>query len=155
MFLLWASVSLLTLARDGVSFTVVREIWGKQLFCVLCHCPCPCSSPRILFQNTGRAWEDLEARINAENEVPILKTSNKVRDRDPRPQAWTPILRPGPSSSGLAPDLRPGPHPQPHSQAWPPFSGLAPRQWVLLSWSEAQLQSKSTRRTWGPCMFLL
>lgn len=34
---------------------------------------------RILFQNSGRAWEDLEARINAENEVPILKTSNKVR----------------------------------------------------------------------------
>lgn len=34
---------------------------------------------KILFQNTGRAWEDLEAKINAENEVPILKTSNKVR----------------------------------------------------------------------------
>uniref|UniRef100_A0A8C6BVS3 Centrosomal protein 170B n=1 Tax=Monodon monoceros TaxID=40151 RepID=A0A8C6BVS3_MONMO len=34
---------------------------------------------KILFQSTGRAWEDLEARINAENEVPILKTSNKVR----------------------------------------------------------------------------
>ncbi|XP_006839547.1 PREDICTED: centrosomal protein of 170 kDa protein B isoform X2 [Chrysochloris asiatica] len=32
---------------------------------------------KILFQNTGRAWEDLEARVNAENEVPILKTSNK------------------------------------------------------------------------------
>ncbi|KAM5273916.1 centrosomal protein of 170 kDa protein B isoform 2-T2 [Ctenodactylus gundi] len=32
---------------------------------------------KVLFQNTGRAWEDLEARINAENEVPILKTSNK------------------------------------------------------------------------------
>lgn len=32
---------------------------------------------KILFQNTGRTWEDLEARINAENEVPILKTSNK------------------------------------------------------------------------------
>lgn len=32
---------------------------------------------KILFQNTGRAWEDLEARIDAENEVPILKTSNK------------------------------------------------------------------------------
>ncbi|XP_004434372.1 PREDICTED: centrosomal protein of 170 kDa protein B [Ceratotherium simum simum] len=32
---------------------------------------------KILFQNTGRAWEELEARINAENEVPILKTSNK------------------------------------------------------------------------------
>ncbi|KAM4853797.1 centrosomal protein of 170 kDa protein B [Thomomys bottae] len=32
---------------------------------------------KILFQNTGGAWEDLEARVNAENEVPILKTSNK------------------------------------------------------------------------------
>lgn len=32
---------------------------------------------KILFQNSGRAWEDLEARINTENEVPILKTSNK------------------------------------------------------------------------------
>uniref|UniRef100_A0A8C3YDT2 Centrosomal protein 170B n=1 Tax=Catagonus wagneri TaxID=51154 RepID=A0A8C3YDT2_9CETA len=32
---------------------------------------------KILFQNTGRAWEELEARINADNEVPILKTSNK------------------------------------------------------------------------------
>ncbi|XP_036904009.1 centrosomal protein of 170 kDa protein B isoform X2 [Sturnira hondurensis] len=32
---------------------------------------------KILFQNSGRAWEDLEARINSENEVPILKTSNK------------------------------------------------------------------------------
>ncbi|XP_045863422.1 centrosomal protein of 170 kDa protein B isoform X4 [Meles meles] len=32
---------------------------------------------KILFQNTGRAWEELEARINSENEVPLLKTSNK------------------------------------------------------------------------------
>ncbi|XP_076984493.1 centrosomal protein of 170 kDa protein B isoform X2 [Tamandua tetradactyla] len=32
---------------------------------------------KILFQNNGRAWEELEARLNAENEVPILKTSNK------------------------------------------------------------------------------
>ncbi|XP_037687620.1 centrosomal protein of 170 kDa protein B [Choloepus didactylus] len=32
---------------------------------------------KILFQNTGRAWEELEARLNVENEVPILKTSNK------------------------------------------------------------------------------
>lgn len=46
------------------------------------HCPLPVPLPplggRILFQNTGRAWEELEARINSENEVPILKTSNKV-----------------------------------------------------------------------------
>lgn len=32
---------------------------------------------KVLFQNSGHAWEELEARINAENEVPILKTSNK------------------------------------------------------------------------------
>lgn len=46
------------------------------------HLPAAAHPPlagRILFQNTGRAWEELEARINAENEVPILKTSNKVR----------------------------------------------------------------------------
>lgn len=58
------------------------SLWGKE--------PCPgptaavlaCSHPpwagRVLFQNSGHAWEELEARINAENEVPILKTSNKV-----------------------------------------------------------------------------
>ncbi|XP_068959935.1 centrosomal protein of 170 kDa protein B isoform X1 [Petaurus breviceps papuanus] len=32
---------------------------------------------KILFQNTERTWEDMEAKINSENEVPILKTSNK------------------------------------------------------------------------------
>lgn len=45
---------------------------------VLCLFPLPPLGGRILFQNTGRAWEELEARINSENEVPILKTSNKV-----------------------------------------------------------------------------
>ncbi|XP_060118909.1 centrosomal protein of 170 kDa protein B isoform X2 [Heteronotia binoei] len=32
---------------------------------------------KLLFQNTERTWEEMEARINSENEVPILKTSNK------------------------------------------------------------------------------
>ncbi|XP_038622880.1 centrosomal protein of 170 kDa protein B isoform X4 [Tachyglossus aculeatus] len=32
---------------------------------------------KILFQNTERTWEELEAKLNLENEVPILKTSNK------------------------------------------------------------------------------
>ncbi|XP_044291968.1 centrosomal protein of 170 kDa protein B isoform X2 [Varanus komodoensis] len=32
---------------------------------------------KILFQNTERTWEEMEAKINSENEVPILKTSNK------------------------------------------------------------------------------
>ncbi|XP_066485586.1 centrosomal protein of 170 kDa protein B [Tiliqua scincoides] len=32
---------------------------------------------KILFQNTERTWEEIEAKINSENEVPILKTSNK------------------------------------------------------------------------------
>ncbi|KAJ7345238.1 hypothetical protein JRQ81_001188 [Phrynocephalus forsythii] len=32
---------------------------------------------KILFQNTERSWEEIEAKINSENEVPILKTSNK------------------------------------------------------------------------------
>lgn len=52
--------------------------WVSWSLSSACSHPPP-SGCRILFQNTGRAWEDLEARINAENEVPILKTSNKVR----------------------------------------------------------------------------
>ncbi|CAM4592081.1 unnamed protein product [Caretta caretta] len=32
---------------------------------------------KIVFQNSERAWEEMEAKINSENEVPILKTSNK------------------------------------------------------------------------------
>lgn len=32
---------------------------------------------KILFQNSERTWEEIEAKINSENEVPILKTSNK------------------------------------------------------------------------------
>uniref|UniRef100_A0A8D0GVP2 Centrosomal protein 170B n=1 Tax=Sphenodon punctatus TaxID=8508 RepID=A0A8D0GVP2_SPHPU len=32
---------------------------------------------KVLFQNNERTWEELEAKINSENEVPILKTSNK------------------------------------------------------------------------------
>ena len=58
-----------------------------RMVTVLCLLPppLPSSGDRILFQNSGRAWEDLEARINAENEVPILKTSNKVRAPAPSP----------------------------------------------------------------------
>lgn len=33
---------------------------------------------RVLFQNKAEVWEEIEAKINTENEVPILKTSNKV-----------------------------------------------------------------------------
>ncbi|XP_056202380.1 centrosomal protein of 170 kDa protein B isoform X5 [Falco biarmicus] len=32
---------------------------------------------KILFQNSESTWEEMEAKINSENEVPILKTSNK------------------------------------------------------------------------------
>ncbi|NXX90349.1 C170B protein, partial [Centropus bengalensis] len=32
---------------------------------------------KILFQNSEKTWEEMEAKINSENEVPILKTSNK------------------------------------------------------------------------------
>lgn len=60
------------------------EGWGQRAgcACVGSNLPVLFAPPlggRILFQNTGRAWEELEARINSENEVPILKTSNKVR----------------------------------------------------------------------------
>jgi len=37
-----------------------------------------CVSFRVLFHNKTEVWEEIEAKINAENEVPILKTSNKV-----------------------------------------------------------------------------
>ena len=33
---------------------------------------------RVLFHNKTDVWEEIEAKVNAENEVPILKTSNKV-----------------------------------------------------------------------------
>ncbi|XP_056402545.1 centrosomal protein of 170 kDa protein B isoform X4 [Hyla sarda] len=32
---------------------------------------------KLLFLNKEKSWEEIEARINSENEVPILKTSNK------------------------------------------------------------------------------
>ncbi|KAM9355838.1 centrosomal protein of 170 kDa protein B [Pholidichthys leucotaenia] len=32
---------------------------------------------KVLFQNKVEVWEEIEAKISAENEVPILKTSNK------------------------------------------------------------------------------
>ncbi|XP_056150223.1 centrosomal protein of 170 kDa protein B [Lampris incognitus] len=32
---------------------------------------------KVLFHNKAELWEEIEAKINAENEVPILKTSNK------------------------------------------------------------------------------
>ncbi|XP_032882914.1 centrosomal protein of 170 kDa protein B isoform X2 [Amblyraja radiata] len=32
---------------------------------------------KILFQNKDRNWEEIEAKMNSEDEVPILKTSNK------------------------------------------------------------------------------
>ncbi|KAJ8290400.1 hypothetical protein GJAV_G00012340 [Gymnothorax javanicus] len=32
---------------------------------------------KVLFHNKAELWEEVEAKVNAENEVPILKTSNK------------------------------------------------------------------------------
>ncbi|CAL8315289.1 unnamed protein product [Lota lota] len=32
---------------------------------------------KVLFHNKAEVWEEIEAKINAENEIPILKTSNK------------------------------------------------------------------------------
>lgn len=37
-----------------------------------------CVPIRVLFQNKAEVWEEIEAKISAENEVPLLKTSNKV-----------------------------------------------------------------------------
>uniref|UniRef100_A0A3B4GBU5 Centrosomal protein of 170 kDa protein B-like n=1 Tax=Pundamilia nyererei TaxID=303518 RepID=A0A3B4GBU5_9CICH len=36
---------------------------------------------KVLFQNKAEVWEEIEAKINTENEVPILKTSNKQLHR--------------------------------------------------------------------------
>lgn len=38
---------------------------------------------RVMFHNKTEVWEEIEAKINAENEVPILKTSNKVYISNP------------------------------------------------------------------------
>lgn len=35
MFLLWAVVSLLTLARDDINFTMAREVWEGTILCSL------------------------------------------------------------------------------------------------------------------------
>lgn len=105
-----------------MNFTIAEEVW--RIVPQLCH-PCPCppisaspASDRILFQNTGRAWEDLEARINAENEVPILKTSNKVSAG-----ARCPWAHPQPAS--LCPA---GPKPCPSSCTQSPGAGLWPQK---------------------------
>lgn len=46
------------------------------MFCL--YSPTNIVSFRVLFHNKTEVWEEIEAKINAENEVPILKTSNKV-----------------------------------------------------------------------------
>lgn len=80
---------------EGVAGEAGRE--GLPGFYSLCPLPVlPPPRGRILFQNTGRAWEELEARINAEHEVPILKTSNKVGAGRPRA-----LPTPGPAASPL------------------------------------------------------
>jgi hypothetical protein len=33
---------------------------------------------RVLFHNKQDIWEEIEAKINAENDIPVLKGSNKV-----------------------------------------------------------------------------
>lgn len=50
----------------------------SHLFVLVLTLQCVLSFLRVLFQNKAEVWEEIEAKINAENEVPILKTSNKV-----------------------------------------------------------------------------
>lgn len=52
-----------------------KVLLSVQLFWLVSHLLCVF---RVLFQNKADIWEEIEAKINAENEVPILKTSNKV-----------------------------------------------------------------------------
>lgn len=97
--------------------------------------PAPTPGNRILFQNTGRAWEDLEAKINAENEVPILKTSNKVRLVAPGAHVGghmgTHRLRPTPGE-------RQGGGAGPSGNAKAPRAGSAGRVVALLACSTAR-----------------
>lgn len=59
-----------TWGEDGVRDFTLFSDYGTQW--------CVCFS-RSLFHNTTDVWEDIEAKMNAEDEVPIIKTSNKVR----------------------------------------------------------------------------
>uniref|UniRef100_A0A3B5MXQ5 CEP170 C-terminal domain-containing protein n=1 Tax=Xiphophorus couchianus TaxID=32473 RepID=A0A3B5MXQ5_9TELE len=64
---------------------------------------------KVLFQNKADVWEEIEAKINTENEVPILKTSNKEitsilkelrrvqRQRNPLPEPEPPTPTKAPS----------------------------------------------------------
>ncbi|KAK5873425.1 hypothetical protein PBY51_018466 [Eleginops maclovinus] len=69
---------------------------------------------KVLFQNKAEVWEEIEAKINAENEVPVLKTSNKeitsilreLRRVQRQLQVINTIVEPG---GGLPPGGGPGP----------------------------------------------
>lgn len=61
---------------QGGIFVILVKSHAVVLFCAGIN---PAVSVlRVLFQNKADVWEEIEAKINAENEVPILKTSNKV-----------------------------------------------------------------------------
>lgn len=56
-------------------------LMARGSFCGMCqisNCSEWLSVLRVLFQNKAEVWEEIEAKISTENEVPILKTSNKV-----------------------------------------------------------------------------
>ena len=38
-----------------------------------------CSFSRILFKDKDRNWDEIENKMRSESDVPLLKTSNKVR----------------------------------------------------------------------------
>ncbi len=42
------------------------------------YCSC-----RILFKDKDRKWEEIESKLQAENVVPLLKSSNQVRRQKP------------------------------------------------------------------------
>lgn len=81
--------------KGGQSKGLSSEVstWRNWAGCLLCtgtrlsgrlFFKCPLFGlifSRALFHNKTEVWEEIEAKINAENEVPILKTSNKVSVR--------------------------------------------------------------------------
>ena len=57
--------------------------WFGMWVCWFGMCVCAVrtlslSACRVLFQNKTEVWEEIEAKMDAENDTPVLKTSNKV-----------------------------------------------------------------------------
>ena len=66
--------------------TFLEFFLRKMIFLLLRKHTVMCSNdddmpvlPRILFKDKDRNWDDIESKLRAESDIPLLKTSNKVR----------------------------------------------------------------------------